>query len=59
MIDTHSHLFAEETLNCVLDKMDLDWIPIEKSWRLNEKHYGSLRHRSFQPQQKYLFAIWN
>ena len=34
---------AVKTLNCVLDKMDLDWIPIEKSWRLNEKHYGSLQ----------------
>ena len=34
---------AVKTLNCVLDKMDLDWIPVEKSWRLNEKHYGSLQ----------------
>jgi 2,3-bisphosphoglycerate-dependent phosphoglycerate mutase len=23
--------------------MDLDWIPVEKSWRLNEKHYGMLQ----------------
>jgi len=23
--------------------MDLDWIPVEKSWRLNEKHYGNLQ----------------
>ena len=29
--------------NCVLDRMDRDWIPVEKSWRLNEKHYGSLQ----------------
>lgn len=34
---------AIKTLNCVLDKMDQDWIPVEKSWRLNEKHYGSLQ----------------
>ena len=34
---------AVKTLNCVLDRMDQDWIPVEKSWRLNEKHYGSLR----------------
>ena len=34
---------AVKTLNCVLDKMDLDWIPVEKSWRLNEKHYGALQ----------------
>lgn len=34
---------AVKTLNCVLDRMDQDWIPVEKSWRLNEKHYGSLQ----------------
>jgi 2,3-bisphosphoglycerate-dependent phosphoglycerate mutase len=34
---------AVKTLDCVLDKMDMDWIPVEKSWRLNEKHYGNLQ----------------
>ena len=34
---------AIKTLNIVLDKMDLDWIPVEKSWRLNEKSYGMLQ----------------
>ncbi|MBQ7823564.1 MAG: 2,3-diphosphoglycerate-dependent phosphoglycerate mutase [Bacteroidaceae bacterium] len=34
---------AVKTLNCVLDKLDADWIPVEKSWRLNEKHYGTLQ----------------
>ncbi len=34
---------AVKTLNTVLDKMDQDWIPVEKSWRLNEKHYGNLQ----------------
>ncbi len=34
---------AVKTLNNVLDAMDLDWIPVEKSWRLNEKHYGMLQ----------------
>ena len=34
---------AVKTLNVVLDEMDLDWIPVEKSWRLNEKHYGMLQ----------------
>lgn len=34
---------AVKTMNCVLDKMNLDWLPIEKSWRLNEKHYGMLQ----------------
>lgn len=34
---------AIKTLNNILDQMDLDWIPVEKSWRLNEKHYGALQ----------------
>jgi|GEM_PF-2413 len=34
---------AIKTLNQILDVMDLDWIPVEKSWRLNEKHYGMLQ----------------
>ncbi len=34
---------AVKTLNIALDAMDLDWIPVEKSWRLNEKHYGTLQ----------------
>lgn len=34
---------AVKTLNVVLDRMDLDWIPVSKSWRLNEKHYGFLQ----------------
>ena len=34
---------AVKTLNCVLDRIDQDWIPVEKSWRLNEKHYGDLQ----------------
>ncbi|MDD2437557.1 MAG: 2,3-diphosphoglycerate-dependent phosphoglycerate mutase [Massilibacteroides sp.] len=34
---------AVKTLNVVLDRMDLDWIPVEKNWRLNEKHYGDLQ----------------
>ena len=34
---------AVKTLNVVLDQMDLDRIPVEKSWRLNEKHYWMLQ----------------
>ena len=34
---------AVKTLNNILDAMDLDWIPVEKTWRLNEKHYGMLQ----------------
>lgn len=34
---------AVKTLNCVLDKLNEDWIPVYKTWRLNEKHYGALQ----------------
>lgn len=34
---------AIKTLNNVLDRMNQDWIPVEKNWRLNEKHYGDLQ----------------
>ncbi|MDR2907921.1 MAG: 2,3-diphosphoglycerate-dependent phosphoglycerate mutase [Bacteroidales bacterium] len=34
---------AIKTLNVVLEDMDLMQIPVEKSWRLNEKHYGMLQ----------------
>jgi len=34
---------AIRTLWIVLDGMDLMWIPVERSWRLNERHYGSLQ----------------
>lgn len=34
---------AVKTLNIVLDTMDLNWIPVTKNWRLNEKHYGALQ----------------
>lgn len=34
---------ALTTLWLALDQMDALWIPIEKSWRLNERHYGALQ----------------
>jgi 2,3-bisphosphoglycerate-dependent phosphoglycerate mutase len=34
---------AIRTLWIVLDEMDLMWIQEEKSWRLNERHYGALQ----------------
>ena len=34
---------AVRTLWTVLDDMDLMWIPVENSWRLNERHYGALQ----------------
>jgi 2,3-bisphosphoglycerate-dependent phosphoglycerate mutase len=34
---------AVRTLWMVLDEMDLMWIPVYNSWRLNERHYGGLQ----------------
>jgi 2,3-bisphosphoglycerate-dependent phosphoglycerate mutase len=34
---------AIRTLWIVLDEMDLMWIPVRRSWRLNERHYGALQ----------------
>ncbi len=34
---------AIRTLWIALDEMDLMWLPVERSWRLNERHYGSLQ----------------
>jgi len=34
---------AIKTLWLVLEEMDFMWIPVKKSWRLNEKHYGNLQ----------------
>jgi 2,3-bisphosphoglycerate-dependent phosphoglycerate mutase len=34
---------AIRTLWITLDALDLMWIPVSKSWRLNERHYGALQ----------------
>ncbi len=34
---------AIRTLWIVQDEMDLLWLPVERSWRLNERHYGALQ----------------
>ena len=34
---------AIRTLWIMLDEMDRMWIPVERSWRLNERHYGTLQ----------------
>ena len=37
---------AIRTLWIILDEMDLMWIPVIKTWRLNERHYGSLQGKN-------------
>ena len=34
---------AIHTLNHILDEMDRCWLPVIKSWKLNERHYGDLQ----------------
>lgn len=34
---------AIKTLWLVLEEMDLMWLPVNRSWRLNERHYGALQ----------------
>lgn len=34
---------AIRTLWITLDEMDLMWIPVHRTWRLNERHYGALQ----------------
>jgi 2,3-bisphosphoglycerate-dependent phosphoglycerate mutase len=34
---------AIRTLWIALDEMDMMWLPVERSWRLNERHYGGLQ----------------
>ena len=34
---------AIRTLWIALDEMDMMWIPVHRSWRLNERHYGALQ----------------
>jgi len=34
---------AIRTLWIALDELDMMWLPVERSWRLNERHYGALQ----------------
>ncbi len=34
---------AIHTLNHVLEQMDREWLPVIKTWKLNERHYGALQ----------------
>lgn len=34
---------AIHTLNLALNELDEDWLPVHKSWKLNERHYGALQ----------------
>lgn len=53
---------AIQTANLALDSADRAWIPVKRSWRLNERHYGALQGKDkaqtleeFGPEQ---FQLW-
>jgi 2,3-bisphosphoglycerate-dependent phosphoglycerate mutase len=37
---------AIQTANITLDAADLLWLPVRRSWRLNERHYGALQGKN-------------
>ncbi|QZY28736.1 phosphoglyceromutase [Nocardioides coralli] len=37
---------AINTSNLALDAIDRHWIPVKRSWRLNERHYGALQGKN-------------
>jgi len=53
---------AIRTANIALDVADLLWIPVRRSWRLNERHYGALQGKNkAQTREEFgdeQFMIW-
>ncbi len=53
---------AIETANIALDAADLGWLPVRRSWRLNERHYGALQGKNkAQTREQYgdeQFMLW-
>ncbi|MUL43311.1 phosphoglyceromutase [Streptomonospora sp. PA3] len=53
---------AVRTANIALDEADLTWLPVRRSWRLNERHYGALQGKNkAQTREKYgeeQFMVW-
>jgi 2,3-bisphosphoglycerate-dependent phosphoglycerate mutase len=43
MLHTSVLTRAIQTANLALEEADRLWIPVKRSWRLNERHYGSLQ----------------
>lgn len=53
---------AIRTANLALEAADLHWLPVERSWRLNERHYGALQGKDkAQTREEYgdeQFMMW-
>jgi 2,3-bisphosphoglycerate-dependent phosphoglycerate mutase len=46
VVHTSVQLRAIRTANIALESMDRLWLPVRRSWRLNERHYGDLTGRN-------------
>ena len=46
MLHTSLQRRAIRTANLALEEMDALWIPVRRSWRLNERHYGALQGKN-------------
>jgi 2,3-bisphosphoglycerate-dependent phosphoglycerate mutase len=53
---------AIQTAHLALEAADLLWLPVRRSWRLNERHYGALQGRNkAQTRERYgdeQFMLW-
>ncbi|WP_017603149.1 phosphoglyceromutase [Nocardiopsis alkaliphila] len=53
---------AIRTANLALETADLNWLPVKRTWRLNERHYGALQGKDkAQTREEYgdeQFMIW-
>jgi 2,3-bisphosphoglycerate-dependent phosphoglycerate mutase len=53
---------AIQTANIALETADMSWLPVRRSWRLNERHYGALQGKDkAQTRQQYgdeQFMLW-
>jgi len=53
---------AIQTANIALEAADLQWLPVLRSWRLNERHYGALQGKNkAQTREEYgeeQFMLW-
>jgi 2,3-bisphosphoglycerate-dependent phosphoglycerate mutase len=46
VVHTSLQTRAIRTANLALDEMGLAWLPVRRSWRLNERHYGALQGKN-------------
>jgi 2,3-bisphosphoglycerate-dependent phosphoglycerate mutase len=62
VVHTSVLIRAIETANIALDVAGLSWLPVKRSWRLNERHYGGLQGKDkAQTREEYgdeQFMIW-